>query len=129
MYCIDTNIAIEFLRGNKDIIEKINYKQKNNSIFITPITLCELYKGIFLSSKRDYELPILEGFIDSLEILDMNKESCKEFGKEFALLQKTGKTTEELDLMIAAIAKTNNCIIVTRNKKHFENTSTQLEVW
>jgi predicted nucleic acid-binding protein len=32
-----------------------------------------------------------------------------------------GKQTQEFDLMIASIAKENNLIVITRNKKHFED--------
>ena len=37
--------------------------------------------------------------------------------------------TEESDLMIASIAKANGLVLVTRNKKHFENIDIKIEVW
>jgi len=129
MYCLDTNIIIEFLKGNKIIIDKINNLWQKDEIFITMISLCELYKGIYLSSKLEFELNILDEFLDSISVIDFNKESCKFFGEFFSKLQKIGKTTNEFDLMIASIVKSHNLILITKDKKHFENTGISVEVW
>ena len=129
MYCLDTNIVIDFLRGNKLIINKINFMQQNNKMFITAITLCELYRGAFLSSRKDYQLDVIEKFVESIEVLNLEKNACKIFGEEFARLQKIGKITQQLDLIIASIVKANNLVIVTRDKKHFQNLGIRIEEW
>lgn len=130
MYCIDTNIAIEFLRGNKEIINKImNIQEQNKVIFISSISVCELYKGYYLYSRKDKELEAIQGFISNLSFLTLEEKSCKIFGEEFAKLQKIGKTTQEPDLMIASIAKSNNLTLITRDKKHFNNMDFQVEQW
>lgn len=128
-YCLDTNIVIDFLRGKKDIIEKIAEINTLYQIFISPITLCELYKGAYLSKETEKNLIDIENFLLSVELLDFTKEACKKFGEEYSKLESKGKMTEEIDLMIAAIAKVRNLIIVTRNKRHFENIDIKIEVW
>lgn len=129
MYCLDTSIIINFLRGDNFIIGKVKELTEIGDIYITPITLCELFKGIYLSSKSKQELEILDSFISSVFLLDFDKESCKEFGKEHAILKKIGKVTNEFDLMIACIAKKNNLILVTQDKKHFKDMGVKVEVW
>jgi len=128
MFCIDTNIFIEFLRGNKEIIEKFNNIDSDN-IFFSPITLSELYQGAYLSNNAQLGIQELNEFIESFNILDFNKEICKEFGKEYARLKKIGKQIPEFDLLIAIFAKVNNLMLVTRDKKHFENLGIKIEVW
>jgi predicted nucleic acid-binding protein len=128
-YCLDTNIIIEFLRGNNEMIKKVNDVQQYHQLFTTPITLCEAYKGAFLSTKKDSELPIMKEFIETLEIAELDKIACEEFGEEFARLKKKGKIMSEFDLIIAAIVKTNNLILVTRDKKDFEHIDVKIEVW
>lgn len=128
-YCLDTNIIIEFLRGNNELIEKLNEVQQSHKLFTTSITLCEVYKGAFLSTKKDSELPIIKEFIETLEIAELDKIACEEFGEESARLKKKGKMMGEFDLIIAAITKTNNLILVTRNKKDFEHVDVKIEVW
>ena len=130
MYCFDTNIIIDIFHGDIDLRERINeIVDSGNEIFITPITLCELYKGVYLFKNPEKELIDLDNFIPGFDLLDFNKESCIIFGKEYARLSKLGKTTQESDLMIASITKANNLIVVTRNKKHFENVDVTVEVW
>ena len=128
MFCIDTNIFIEFLRGNKEIIDKFNNTNSDN-IFLSPITLCELYQGVYLSNKIGLNIQELNEFIDSFNLLDFNKEVSEEFGKEYARFKKMGKQIPEFDLIIACFAKVNNLVLVTRDKKHFENTDIKIEVW
>jgi len=127
MYCLDTNILIDLIRGDKVISEKIN--ELNENIFINPITQCELFKGVYLSSMKDEQLGIVEELTESFEILEFNQDICKEFGKEYAKLSKSGKMIPEFDLIIGCFAKINNLILVTRDKKHFENLGIKLEVW
>jgi len=127
MYCLDTNILIDLIRGDKVTSEKLN--KLNETVFINPITQCELFKGVYLSSKTDEQLNIVEELTQSFEILEFNFDICKEFGKEYAKLSKLGKMIPEFDLIIACFAKVNNLVLVTRDKKHFENTGVKIEVW
>lgn len=127
-YCLDTNIVIDFLRNEKDVVNLMKTISEDD-LFITYVTLCELYKGAYLSHKTALELTIIKEFITSVGILDFSEYACDFFGKEYARLEKLGKMTQESDLMIASVAKANNSIIVTRNKKHFENISVTVECW
>ncbi len=129
MYCLDTNIVVDFLRGNKSIIEKIQNISLYNNLSITCISLCELFKGAFLSSKSEKELSIIYYFLDSVRVLGLDIDSCKSFGKEYARLSKIGKQTKEFDLMIACIAKTNELVLITRDKKDFNDIDVKIEVW
>ena len=127
-YCLDTDIVIDFLRNDEKIVDAIN-NLENEELYITYITLCELYKGVYLSNKQDYELKIIYDFINNIDLIDFNVEACDFFGSEYARLSKEGKMTQESDLMIASIAKVNDMVIITRNKKHFENIRTKIEIW
>ena len=130
MYCFDTNIVIDIFHGDLILKEKISQAINfGKEIFITPITLCELYKGVYLFKNPEKELADLEDFISNFEILEFDKNACVMFGKEYARLSKTGKMTQESDLMIASIARTNNLKVITRNKRHFENIDVEIEVW
>ena len=127
MYCFDTNIFVDWLRGDEELNEKIQSIQEN--IFMTSITLCELYKGVYLSSRKDYSLGLIKELIENFDIIGLTKEACEEFGKEFARLEKLGIRTQESDLMIASITKAHNLILITRNKKHFESINVEVEFW
>jgi tRNA(fMet)-specific endonuclease VapC len=130
MYCLDTNVVVDIFRGDEDLKEKVNkIISFGRDIYITPITLCELYKGVYLFHDPEKELRDVDDFLSSFILLDFGREACNIFGEEYAKLKKKGKITQEIDLMISSIAKVNDLIVVTRNKKHFEDVDVKVEVW
>lgn len=127
-YCLDTNIVIDFLRNKPLVVESIG-KIEGEDLFITFITLCELYKWVYLSNNAENELIVINNFLNSVILIEFNQESCRLFGEEYHRLRKLGKMTQEPDLMIASIAMAHDLTIITRNKKDFENIGVKLEVW
>lgn len=129
MYCLDTNIIIEILRNNLDLVDKVERISGSGGIFITTITLCELYKGAYLSSKRDFDIRLIEDFLSEVDVVGFDIDACKEFGQLYVNLKNLGGMVPEADLMIAAIAKSNELVLITRDKKHFEKIGIKVEVW
>jgi len=129
MYCLDTNIVIDIFRGDEKLREKVNEIGESEDIFISFITLCELYKGAYLSKEAEKSLNEINTFLLYFDSLDLTRDACEIFGKEYSRLQKLGKNTEELDLIIASIAKANNLTLITRDQKHFENINIKKEIW
>jgi tRNA(fMet)-specific endonuclease VapC len=129
MYCLDTSVIVNYLRGDRETISKFEEFFNDEEIFITPLTLCELFRGAYLSSSPENKLKLIKEFTDLFSLLEFNEKVCLEYGKEYARLSKLGKITENIDLMIACFAKVNNLILVTRNKKHFENIGIKIESW
>lgn len=128
MYCLDTDVIINYNKGNKQTVEKIQENWQN--IFTTPLNVCELFKGVEFSSHPEKDLLIVEETIRSMKILDLNMQSAKTYASDFKFLKEKGKPIEEFDMLISAIAKSYDCILVTRNKKHFENIpNLKIEEW
>ena len=50
--CLDTDVVVNFLRGNKQEAEFIRSKEESADLAITYITLFELYYGAYKSSKK-----------------------------------------------------------------------------
>ncbi len=122
MHCFDTDIVIAFFRDNAEATLKIRQLQESGTeIAITFPTLCELYKGAFLSTKTKESLAYINRFLEGVSLLEQNKWSCLLFGQDYAFLQKKGMQTQEMDLMMASICKASNVVLVTRNAKDFRN--------
>lgn len=129
MYCLDTNIITAIFRGEKELAKKINTINPND-IFFTGITLCELFKGAYKSKQREKSLSLIYDFASSYKLLGLTLTSCEIFGKDFDNLEKAEKQTQQFDLLTASIAKENSIVLVTRNKRHFENIpDLKLEEW
>ncbi len=122
MYCLDTDIIIDYLRGDKKTIEKLSHLYTQGvGLFTTFLNLCELYRGVYSSKNKDKEEADINTLLYTVKPLEMDQHSCVFFGKEWNRLESIGKSTQIIDLMIASVAAINNLTLLTRNKKHYEN--------
>ncbi len=130
MYCLDTNIAIDVLAGEERLKRHLHdCIQANIPIFVTPVTVCELYRGAYSKPGFARYVEDLEAFLSVLKLASFDQRACKHVGRTYAQLKRKGKITEEPDLLIAAIAKAHDLTLITRDKKHFQHTGVQVEVW
>ena len=130
MYCLDTNILVGMLRGDASLKSKcFALKEEGAELFITPVTLCELYRGAYLSDRVEDNLSEIHAFILSFSLLEFSDDACSIFGKEYARLQRLGNIPPEFDLIIASIAKANDLVLITRDKKDFENIDIKIKEW
>ena len=129
MYCLDTSVIIDFLNGEEDTVNKIDEILQKGDVYTTPISLFEIYKGIYLYGQINEEVEIFEKVLRWLPILSFNKEVSNEFGKMYNKLKKKGKLVPEFDLIIASFVKDNNLILITRDKKHFNDVGIKVEKW
>ena len=118
-YLLDTDILVDLLRGDPIIVE--NLKQKRIVIgeaFISVLSVFELTEGAYLAN-REAELILTRELINSLNVLNLNQKIASEAGKISSFLKKKGKNIGVGDILIGAIAITENKTIITRNVKHF----------
>jgi len=128
MYCLDTNIVIDIFRGDEKLKDRINNIRESENIFISFVTLCELYKGAFSFFKPEEKIKDIDNFIANFQIIEIDKKACKEYGKIYSELKKKGSLFNDFDLIIASIVKVNDLILVTHDR-HFENIGIKIEVW
>ncbi len=120
MHVLDTCVIVDFLRGNALAINKIQKLiDTNQQIAITTLTVCELYKGVYLSSRSAIEEAKLDSFISTIEVISLDIASSKLYGKYHYLMQKAGNKTQEIDLLIGCISIIANATFVTCNIKHY----------
>lgn len=129
-YLLDTDIIIYWL---KDAFPKIREKINditNDEINISSITVAELYFGAYYSSQVIKNIGLLNEFIPELNILHLDTECGKIFGRIKADLKKEGKIINDSDLFIASIAINNKMRLVTNNDKHFKRIKElEIENW
>ena len=119
MYCLDSAIVIDYLKGDKPT--KFRLDNTFSKIFITNITLCELFNGAYLSNDVEKNLSLVNSLFDYFYILELDNNAARIYGIKYSELKSMGKLTQDFDLLIAAICVSNNMVLVTKNKKHFEN--------
>ena len=96
MYCLETNIVIDIFRGDEKLKDKINDIRGSENIFISSITLCELYKGAFSFFKPEEKIKDIDNFIVNFQIIDLDKEVCKEYGTAMRIGTNHGSLSDRI---------------------------------
>lgn len=109
----DTDIIIWFLRGKVEYIEQIEILVSENRLFISPISIAEIYSGAKKSEEKS-----IQSFFDLLEIITPSKAIAKTAGNYVQQFRKS-HSVELADSLIAATAKENELLLWTLNKKHY----------
>lgn len=117
-YVLDTDILIYFLKGHEKVIEHISHVSLDK-IAMTIVNHTELLFGAFNSVHQKKNLDKIQAFLKQLNILPFCEDASHIFAHQKALLKKQGNIIADLDLMIASIALTHQCTLVTNNTKHF----------
>lgn len=119
-YLLDTNIIIDFLKGDKEAIQ-IMKKIQNNPFFISVITITEYNYGALKSSNVQKTLDLFNNFCQQADIslLNIDKKVAEKFAFIQAKLGKKGQLRPIFDLFIASTCLVNDCILVTLNQKDF----------
>jgi tRNA(fMet)-specific endonuclease VapC len=116
-YLLDTNIISFYLKGEPSPKEKV----LNNigSIAISIISYYEIVSGLqsINAAKRIDEF---DKFCELIDIINLDKVSILSSCKIYSSLKKSGNLIDDIDILIAGIAKSNNLIMVTDNTHHFE---------
>jgi len=119
-HLVDTDWIIEFLKGNKEVINKLSLLIKRGNLCISIISLAELYEGIYRSRGQKKHLQGLNNFVSGVIVLNIDDEICKIFGKERASLRREGNLIDNFDLLIASTCLAYDLVLITDNIKHFE---------
>lgn len=114
---LDTNIAIDLLNGNAEIIREIN----RFDLICLPVTVCgELLFGAKNSGKSKANELKYKNFIDACLILETNSLIAEKYADVRYDLKRIGKPIPENDIWIAAISIVNGIPLFTRDA-HFKN--------
>jgi predicted nucleic acid-binding protein len=125
---IDTDVLIDFLRGDKRTVELIK-EISMQKLLTTDINAFELYHGAYKSRNRSANISDVENLLGSLEVLGTARESMKKAAELIAHLENKGGSVDIADLFIASICLVNSASLLTRNKKHFERMGVRIFEW
>ncbi|MCP5097705.1 MAG: type II toxin-antitoxin system VapC family toxin [Chloroflexi bacterium] len=125
VYLVDTNIISEAeqLRANAAVVSRLQKHQ--DELALSSVSWHELLYGYHRlpGSKRKQRVRFfIEHTVQpNIPILSYGAVAAEWFAKERARLSKIGRTPSYADGQIAAIAATNNLILVTRNIADFKD--------
>lgn len=110
---LDTNIAIDLLNGQKDVISFLDAFDEIN----LPVVVCgELLFGALNSKRRNENLSKFRAFISACSVISANLVTAEDYAKIRNQLKAKGGPIPENDIWIAAICFTNNIPLISRDK-------------
>lgn len=128
MYLLDTNVVSELRRKNPHgaVVAWVQ-SVDDKDLYLSSVTLAEIQAGIEITRDQDAERAAeLEVWLDDVaatyNILNLDGNAFRAWAK---LMHEKSDTLYE-DGMIAAIAKVNKLIVVTRNVTDFESFDVKL---
>ena len=116
---VDTDILSYFLKGNEKVFLRFQeYLKDFDRINISRITYYEIASGLTFKS-AEKQLRIFEEFCSSSAIINLSKDSIKMSAEIYANQRKKGEAVDDIDILIAGIAISNDMVLITNNTKHF----------
>ncbi|MBC7334052.1 MAG: type II toxin-antitoxin system VapC family toxin [Actinobacteria bacterium] len=109
---IDTDIIIDHLRGIGNFSSIVD-NTSNNECYISVISIAEVYSNLF-----PHEYEIMEMLLSELKIVNIDPIIAKLAGNYRMKFYKSHGLRLP-DAIIAATAKINDAILVTKNVKHY----------
>jgi len=120
-YLLDTNVLIDILRGNRQVIDKLQ-RESISECCISDITVYELYYGAYRSKNPEESAGKIDRLVMSISVLDTT-DCMKDAARQKSMLASEGQLIEDFDIIIGTAAIANGLVLVTGNTKHLERLS------
>lgn len=112
---VDTGVFIDYLRSNDKTKTILQGLPENSELYISSVTLYELYMGA-TNQRKWLDVKLLT---EDIPVLPFTKSIAERAALTYQELRKENKIIEFRDIFIAATAITHDMPVLTRNKKHF----------
>lgn len=128
-YMLDTNIAIYVIKRRPLQVLNI-FNQRAEMLCVSAITQAELLHGAEKSQSREHNLRQVADFLSRLEVLPYTSKAAAHYGDIRADLERKGTPIGINDLHIAAHARSEGLILVSKNLREFARVDgLRLENW
>jgi predicted nucleic acid-binding protein len=127
-YLLDTNILSNptKLAPSQPLAEWLT-EQANDDLFIASLSVAEIWRGVQekpagrkrTELERWFAGPNGPQSVFAGRILPFDETAGLIWGRLMAEGTRAGRPRSPLDMIVAAIAEANRCILVTDNEKHF----------
>jgi toxin FitB len=127
-YLLDTNIISNVTKPTPSAaLLRWMAEQPDNNLFISALTVAEIRRGL-LEKPAGKKRALLEAWFAGPEgpqalfagrVLPFDEKAGFIWARLMADGTAKGRPRSALDMIVAAIAEANDCVVVTDNEKHF----------
>lgn len=127
---IDTDILSLFLRGHPSVVQSFSaYVQEYGGVNLCILSYYEIVSGLKHRDAKK-QLDSFQDFIQYNSILLLTEQSVLVAADIYAELRRRGDPVDDIDILIAAVAKAHGLVMVTHNTGHFRRIpGLELEDW
>ena len=133
MIIVDSTVIIDIWRGRSNV-KSVLKPYSNQTIYISAITLAEIYEGLGYTKEKKSEKIFLqirdqiEKVLSEFYIIPLNSQILQESGSLKGYLRAKGITLDLADCIIGTTAKLMNAEkLITRNIGHFQDFGLTIE--
>ena len=119
MYMLDTNICIFLINSKSPELARKITDIPFDEVCVSTITQSELEYGVSKSQNKKKNAQALVKFLSTVTVLDYDTKAAEVYGEIRADLERKGQVIGQLDMLIAAHAKSEELVIVTNNVREF----------
>jgi tRNA(fMet)-specific endonuclease VapC len=114
-YLLDTGPAFDFLFRRRGVEVRVEDARRQGGKLGTCMpVLAEIVAGLEASDSREASWEIARRRLGRLICWPFDKRAAYEYGRVFAELKRRGRIIQQVDMMIAAIARSlGTCIVVS----------------
>lgn len=111
---VDTDIAIDYLRGLQYAKELMLSLWDNNIAYLSILSVYELYAGM-----KDNEIDDTENFIKACTVEPLTLDVTRKAGSLYKTYRTRGLTLTSIDCLINATAMVRGHKVATKNASHY----------
>lgn len=129
IYLLDTNVISDWLRGDERVISHANeaIKQSNHLVLCSPIYY-EVMRGLLYKDAKRQIRAFDEMVVTYLDYVVANRQDWQIASQLWATTVKKGRQLSDIDLLLAAIAKRLQAVIITSDRD-FNIVDVTVENW
>lgn len=129
-FMLDTDICSYIMREKPIQVLKRFDSYEMEQFCISVVSYAEFIYGIQKSANPEKHQRLVENFILHVDIIPWDCSAAEHYGKIRKELESRGRIVGNMDLMIAAHARSQRMTIVTNNERHFDRiTELSIENW
>lgn len=118
MYLVDSDVLINFLKGEEQAVRAIKELQ-SELLYISIISVGEILEGL-LETKNKKKLVQFNDLLKTVVVINVDLPIIKKFASMRKSLREKGLLIDNFDLLIAASCLVHDLVIVTGNISHFK---------
>jgi len=130
-YLLDTGTAGDHLDQRHGVHVSVQQAtRRGDRVGLCVPVVGELFAGIQFSASRDRNEKRLRRVLSALVVWPFDLAAAAEFGRIVAMLRRRGRPMQQIDIQIAAVAKTlGNCTVVTSDTDFDAIPGLKVENW